>query len=54
MRAPLPVEAIIEQLKEFERAELVQFIQWKMELGEWMYNDKLELTIANFDDNSMN
>ena len=54
MHASLPVETILEQLKEFERNELLHFIQWKMELGEWTYNDKLELSIANFDDNSMN
>lgn len=48
--APKSIEDIVISMKEFDRNEVMQFIQWKMDIGEWQYNDKLELTLTNFED----
>ncbi|MEN9640709.1 MAG: hypothetical protein RLZZ262_2578 [Bacteroidota bacterium] len=47
--APCPVEDILGKMKDFDQQEILQFIQWKMDIGEWQYNDKLELSLSNFD-----
>jgi ATP-dependent DNA helicase RecQ len=47
---PMPLETILMKLKEYDRDEVLHFIQWKMDINEWVYNDRLELTLPNFDD----
>lgn len=50
LAAPRPVEEVLSILKDYDQQEVMQLIQWKMDIGEWQYNDKLELSLANFDD----
>lgn len=50
VKGPQAVEQILFALKDYQRDDVLQFIQWKMDIQEWVYNDRLELTLANFDD----
>jgi len=54
MKGPLLLDQIIEHLKEYERNDVMQFIQWKMDVNDWVYNDRLEITLRDFEDTRSN
>jgi ATP-dependent DNA helicase RecQ len=54
VQSPVSLEQIFSHLSRFHKEDILQFIEWKLEIGVWQYNHKMEITLTNFDDSASN